>query len=208
MISREQYLRDPCGTASIPYWKAVRTVIPGHMRILHHSEFRPEMRNAFTTDEPYFRLKHDLMGLTRPEVPEGFVVSGASPAEFAEHINGCYSGMGLSADELVDYTRRPVYCPELWLSLREKSTGEIVATGIGEVDGDIGEGTLEWIQVSAQYRGRGLGRFLVSELLWRLEKRARFATVSGQCNNPTNPEKLYRKCGFTGDDVWHVMGKR
>ena len=40
------------------------------------------------------------------------------------------------------------------------------------------------------------------------EENATFATVSGQCNNPTNPEALYRKCGFTGSDVWHVLRKR
>lgn len=39
-------------------------------------------------------------------------------------------------------------------------------------------------------------------------KNAKFATVSGQSNNPTNPEVLYRKCCFTGSDVWHVLRKR
>ena len=54
----------------------------------------------------------------------------------------------------------------------------------------------------------GLGKYVVSELLWRMKERATFVTVSGQCNNPTNPEVLYRKCGFTGSDVWHVLRKR
>ena len=36
----------------------------------------------------------------------------------------------------------------------------------------------------------------------------KFVTVAGQCNNPSEPEKLYRKCGFTGDDVWHVMKRK
>ena len=34
---------------------------------------------------------------------------------------------------------------------------------------------------------------------------AEFATVSGKVNNPTNPESLYRKCGFTGNDIWHIL---
>lgn len=207
MISKEQYMRDPCGTASIPYWKNASIRVPENMRILHHREFRPELLEQYT-DQPYFRLKHDLLGLKKPEVPEGFTVSSASLAEIAGHINGCYPGAGMTTSELEEYTRRSVYCPALWLALREETSGEIVATGIGELDSGLGEGTLEWIQVSPEYRGRGLGSFVVSELLWRMRDRSKFATVSGQCGNPTNPERLYRKSGFTGNDVWHVMRKR
>ena len=92
--------------------------------------------------------------------------------------------------------------------MRNDRTGELAATGIAELDREIGEGILEWIQVSEDCRGRGLGRYLVSELLWRMRGRALFATVSGQCNNPSQPERLYRGCGFTGDDVWHVLRKK
>lgn len=52
--------------------------------------------------------------------------------------------------------------------------------------------------------GDGLGRYIVFELL---KGTAQFATVSGQCNNTTNPEKLYRKRGFTGTDMWHILRK-
>ncbi len=34
---------------------------------------------------------------------------------------------------------------------------------------------------------------------------ADFATVSGECDNPTRPEAVYRACGFVGDDVWHIL---
>ena len=83
-----------------------------------------------------------------------------------------------------------------------------MATGIAELDREIGEGVLEWIQVSKSHRGCGLGSYIVSQLLWRMKDKARFVTVSGQCYNPTNPEGLYRKCGFTGNDVWHILRKR
>lgn len=59
-------------------------------------------------------------------------------------------------------------------------------------DREIGEGILEWIQVSRDYRGCGLGRYIVSELLWRMKDTADFATASGQCHNPNNPKVLYR----------------
>lgn len=38
-------------------------------------------------------------------------------------------------------------------------------------------------------------------------KNADFATVSGKVNNITNPERVYRKCGFEGNDIWHVLIK-
>ena len=34
---------------------------------------------------------------------------------------------------------------------------------------------------------------------------ARFATVSGRVDSESHPEALYRKCGFEGQDIWHVL---
>ena len=95
----------------------------------------------------------------------------------------------------------------MWLAILHYKSGEIAATGIAELDCEIGEGILEWIQVLPKHRGQGLGKYVVSELLWRMKDYASFATVSGQCDNPNHPERLYRNCGFTGTDVWHVLRK-
>lgn len=74
-----------------------------------------------------------------------------------------------------------------------------------DFDGEAREGVLEWIQVLPQYRGRKIGRLIVGELLCRMVGKADFATVSGKVNNASKPEILYRKCGFTGNDVWHIL---
>ena len=203
-ISKEEYLRDPCGVSSIPYWKAVEMAVPENMRIVHEDDFCPELLEQYV-DEPYFRLKHGLQGLAPVTPPLGYHLCRATTREFAAHIRECY-GNGMTEAQVRSFTEREVYCPELWLALRDERTGKIVATGIGELDREMGEGVLEWVQVLAEHRGRGLGSFLVKELLWRMKGKAKFATVSGQCNNPTNPEGLYRKCGFTGKDVWHILG--
>ena len=207
MITKEQYLADPCAAASIPYWKAKSITVPEGMLILHCAEFDTEKYTEYV-DEPYFRLKHDLQGLSAPVLPDGFSVCNATPEDFARHINKCYNGVGVSAEELCWYVERPVYHPALWLAVKADRTGEIVATGIAELDREVDEGVLEWIQVSKEYRGFGLGSFVVSELLWRMKGIAKFATVSGQCDNPTNPEALYRRCGFKGNDVWHILRSR
>ena len=206
MLTKEQYLADPCKTASIPYWKAKSITVPDGMKILHQDEY--DDAHPQYIDEPYFRMIHDLKGLSKQALPQGYSLCTASLSEYAAHVNSCYEGIGITEEELRSYTLRPVYDEALWLAVKDDQTNRMVATGIAELDREIGEGVLEWIQVSENHRGKGLGRYIVSELLWRLKSKAGFATVSGQCNNATNPEKLYRKCGFCGNDVWHILRKR
>lgn len=206
-ITKECYLADPCATASIPYWKTKEISVPKEMLIVHSAEFDREKYAAYA-DEPYFRLHHDLHGLSAPVLADGFSICSAVPEDFALHINKCYGDIGVSPEELRRYTERPVYHPSLWIAVMDDRTGEIVASGIAELDGEIGEGVPEWIQVSEECRGCGLGSFVVSELLWRMTDIAKFATVSGRCDDPTRPEAMYRKCGFKGNDVWHILRPR
>lgn len=207
MISKEQYLADPCRAASIPYWKLKSVSVPDGVMILHREEYDNGEDQKYQ-NEPYFRLIHGLKGLHKPALPYGYSLCVASLAAYTAHINSCYDKIKVTEEELQGYTYRPVYDAVLWIAVKENSTGTIVATGIGELDRGIGEGALEWIQVSPNHRRKGLGRYIVSELLWRMKDRADFVTVSGQCNNATNPERLYRKCGFTGNNVWHILRKR
>ena len=203
---KAQYINDPCGTSSIPYWKAICISVPENMQILHDRDFGTEMLKQYT-DEPYFRLIHNLDSVEPVAVPVGYSLRQGTAEEFAAHIEECY-GNGMTAGKVRSFAERHVYCKQLWIALCQKATGEIVATGIGELDREIGEGVLEWIQVSKEHRGKGLGRYMVRELLWRMKAVASFATVSGRCENPLDPETLYRKCGFVGNDIWHVMKRK
>ena len=205
-LTPEHYLVNPCRAASLPYWKAVSVQVPPFMRILHHDDYDPSLYAGFH-DEPYFRLYHSLQDIQEPPLPEGFSFSQATPEEFSAHIAACYEHIGISADDLRGCMQRAVYHPELWLVIRD-AHGAIAASGIADLDRSIGEGILEWIQVSDDHRRQGLGRCMVTELLRRMACEARFATVSGQCHNPTCPEQLYRACGFTGRDVWHILQKQ
>lgn len=40
-----------------------------------------------------------------------------------------------------------------------------------------------------------------------MKGKAKFATVSGDCNNTSNPIGLYRKTGFVGDSIWYIAYK-
>ncbi len=203
-ITKKQYLKNPCGTSSVPYWKTDSVSLPSNMKILHDREFDSELLKRYS-DEPYFRLRHSMLEVGPASLPEGFSLYEASLPEFVEHINSCYEDIGTTVSEMQGYMAREQYNPELWLAVRDDHREKIAATGIAELDREIGEGILEWIQVSKDYRRCGLGSYLVLELLWRMREAARFVTVSGKCENTDNPEALYRKCGFCGDDVWHIL---
>lgn len=150
MLTKEQYLRNPCGSASIPYWKQRSIAIPKNMEIVHESVYDKNALSDFS-DERYFRLYHNLKDLTEPILPSGFSVREASLAEFTAHINSCYDKIGITEAELQSYTKRTVYDKSLWLAIQNDKTDEVVATAIGELDKQIGEGILEWIQVSKGY---------------------------------------------------------
>ena len=208
MLALQSYLSDPCGTASLPYWKQKGIAVPDNMRIVHERDFSEDMLRDYS-DEPYFRLYHDLKGI-RPIPMEGveLVPAASSIDEFVRLINASYSDLRVTAGQMESYQRTPVFCPDLWLLLKEKETGTILGGGIADYDREIGELILEWIQVLPAYRRHGYGQLIVNCLLAKMHGVAKFATVSGKMNNPTNPEDLYRRCGFTGNDVWHVLTKR
>ncbi len=204
MINKEEYLLNPCGVSSIPYWKTKVIKIPDNLLIIHNDNFNKDIYKDYI-DEPYFRIIHNLDNLINPTLPNGYSLCEASLKDYTNHINGCYSDIRVSEKELEEYTNRSVYDSSLWIALKDDMIGKLVATGIAEIDKEINEGVIEWIQVSKEYRNKGLGKYLVLELLTIMKNKVKFVTVSGRCNNKTKPEALYRKCGFTGNDIWHVL---
>lgn len=208
MLALQSYLNDPCGTASLPYWKQKGIVVPDNMRIVHGRDLSGDTFRGYS-DEPYFRLYHDLKGV-RPTTTDGveIVPAASSIDEFVRLINASYEDLRVTAEQMESYQRTPVFCPDLWLLLKEKETGSILGGGIADYDREIGELILEWIQVLPAYRRHGYGQLIVNCLLAKMQGAAKFATVSGKVDNPTNPEGLYRRCGFTGNDIWHVLTKR
>lgn len=213
MISMQDYLADPCGSLSIPYWKEKSLVLPESMKIVHERDFRPGddplYEDTSYEDTRYFRLKHDLADIRLP-APDGrfSLTAKADTAAFAGLINACYDDIRVTDDFIASLTRTEAFCADLWLLIAEKATGKVVGGGIADFDREAGEMILEWIQVLPAYRRRGLGRAIVNELLFKMRETADFATVSGRVDSPSSPEHLYRACGFTGGDVWHILRLR
>ena len=204
----EAYRKDPCRILSIPYWKNKHVRIPPHMKIVHHADYAPDNYPGYR-DEPYFRLRHDLNHIEAFSLNDVDIVT-ASIADIpvlADIINRSYTDLSVTRSQLEGYTRTEVYCPDLWIMAIDRSTATITGWGMADLDRQIREGIIEWVQVLPEYRRKGIGQAIVSELLRRMADLADFATVSGKVNNATRPEKLYRKCGFCGNDIWHILTK-
>ncbi|MFG6347015.1 MAG: hypothetical protein K1W35_25920 [Lachnospiraceae bacterium] len=39
MLLLQEYVNDPCGTLSIPYWKSKELAVPQNMKIIHDRDF-------------------------------------------------------------------------------------------------------------------------------------------------------------------------
>ena len=202
----EQYLINPCEASSLPFWKTNLISLPPSMSVVRDDLF-PGLQEG-SIDAQYFKLLHRLKALSPCTLPNCFSFTFVDEHSMAAHISHCYEEERVSVEELKQYKKRNVYSPDLWIGVKENDSGELVATGIAEFDQEIKEGVLEWIQVSPEFRRRGLGRIVVNELLRRLAKRADFVTVSGRMDNPNHPYALYLNCGFESPVIWHVVRRR
>lgn len=209
MISISEYLQNPCGTLSIPYWKAKNICLPENIRIIHNRDF-PNGGIPNFTDQQYFRLYHNLHFIPHIEQQDFSLITATQQDldTIVSIINQCYHDIQVNYQQLIHYTQTPVYCSDLWVLAVSKKEQLCVGAGIADYDSQIGELIIEWIQVLPPYRNRKIGQAIVCELLSRMHGKAKFATVSGQIDNPFQPEVLYRKCGFTGNDVWHILSAK
>ena len=206
--TKSNYLQNPCRRLSTAFWKKYYFSKPDNLHIAHKKDLNTSLCNIDKAT-CYFRLIHYPQKDYDITFTDGFNCRTVNlPSEsslVADIINRCYSNSSIKVDDVYRWMQFPVFDNDLWVFICDKQNMSPVALGIADFDSDMGEGSLEWIQVLPEYRGCGLGTSIVLELLSRLKEKASFITVSGEVNNPTNPESLYRKCGFSGDDVWCVF---
>lgn len=204
MVDKERYL-------AIPFWKKKKLRLPNNMRVVHKEEFEDSDLKAYV-DTTYFRLIHRLKNIETVELKENYEIKTVDISSEVDDIifiiNNSYEDIKVNKNQVEGWTKEQVYDENLWIFIIDTEINKPVALGIAEFDNDLKEGCLEWIQAIPQYRSQGLGQVLINELLHRFKGKADFVTVSGKCDNETKPEKLYRKCGFDGNDIWHVMMRK
>ncbi len=209
MISIEKYKENPCGISSIPYWKTINMIIPNNIKIIHNKNYDESLLKEYT-DKQFFRLIHrlkDILDFSNNDFTYK-ILSKKNINELVEMINASYTHIDLFVNSkyINGLTKTKVYFPELWIGAFDNN--KLVVSIICDLDTEIGEGIIEWLQVLPEYRGKEIAPTLVCKALNIMKPNADFATVSGEYNNITNPESVYRKCGFVGNDIWHILTKR
>ena len=158
----------------------------------------------------YFRLKHSGAELSAALSSQYYFEDVNTQKDcliVSDFIGRCYENIKPSEKRVKSWTETGVFDNSLWLWIKEKGSGIPIALGIGERDTVNGEGSLEYIQVDPAFRGKGICKALVNELVHRLYSKISIVTVSGDLYNISNCEAVYRKCNFEGDNVWSVLKK-
>ena len=200
-MNMKEYLSNPCGKLSIPYWKDKLINLPSDTIIFHHTKFNGQFSNY----ERYFRLIHHLENTYQPLHIVETIDLFKDEVELIKLINKCYVSqkINISNLDINNWINHSTYNKKLWVKIMLNN--KIIACGIAEYDKECKEGILEWIQVLPNYRRKGYGKSIVNSLLKELKLMgAEFVTVSGKIDNKSNPEALYRDCGFIGNDIWYI----
>ncbi len=204
-IDIDTYLKNPCGTLSVPYWKYESMMVPDSIKIIHARDWNNQHSNV----ERFFRMRHNLYNLPAIDFDFDTIDMDFQTRGLAEMITASYvhENISVTEEDILSWKEHKTFREDLCVYINVEG-GIMAASGIAEYDETCKEGILEWIQVLPDYRGQGLGTKIVTVLLNRLKKMgAEFVTVSGNLDNETSPLQLYRKCGFTGDDIWYICKK-
>ena len=200
---KETYLQNPCGTLSIPYWKNKTIQLSNSIKIFHKNKF-DESKYKENEFQRFFRIKHNLLKIQKTQKCQTILTKDIE--ELINMINISYQNkqISINIDDVNEWMKHPVFNKSLWVCIKENS--KMIASGIAEYDFEIKEGILEWIQVLPEFQHKGYGKRIVYELLYRLkELGSASVAVSGTLDNKSNPERLYRSCGFSGDDIWYII---
>jgi GNAT superfamily N-acetyltransferase len=179
--------------------------------IIHNDFFQKINNEGFSLIKPYFRILNECKEVSQYSLDERFSILNVNIEteliKISELIGKCYKDIHPSVEEVQRWTKSRVFDNNLWIWIIDRLLNTPIGLGIAELDRSVPEGSLEWIQVLPEYQGNGLGKVLVLELLNRMSGYVDFVTVSGEVDNITNPERLYRSCGFHGSDVWWLLRK-
>jgi len=202
-----KYINNPCRYSALPLYKELR-YNKDDILVIHDTNYSVSLLNQYHAHQVFFRLYHSMKNIAKINIA-GYKIKICHIEEDLESIqkiiNLSYVHIRISLDEIIWMTKDRVYDSSLWMFIIDEITNQKIALGIGHYDQTVREVILDWIQVLPEFRNHGLGKMLVTNMLYNSPKDALFATVSGECNNQQVPESLYRSCGFTGTDIWHIL---
>lgn len=198
-MEKIDYIKEPARACFLCYHKNENTEIPSSMLVVRGDDYKPELYKSYD-DTIYTKLISRSKDISEPTFPEGFKLATPTKEQLTAHISQCFPD-GETPDS-VDLWR---YMEYFMVALIDSSTGRIVASAAADIDFGVKEGYIDWIAVSPRYRRRGLGTYLVNELLYRFRRLSDFVSVSTKV-----PEALalFQKCGFGEECEWHILKQK
>ena len=118
----KKYLKDPCNSLSMPYWKHKKTSTRSDIMIVHDNKFDPVLYRDWH-DTVQFRLKHDLQGLTSTKINDGFfykTVDDTCLTDVLSVINQTEKEIEITKNDLNHWKSEDSYCKELWILVYNK----------------------------------------------------------------------------------------
>jgi len=207
------YCKNPCQVLPNALWKTVAVIdkyktaySTEHGDVTFLKMWNDEQLLLYWTKNRAFTVsKGD--GIPVMRLPSGYCIADVAIDNEVEDISRliaqCYTDLHPSIETVQSWTTHPGFDKKLWIWVTKENIP--VGLGIAERDPVVPEGSLEWIQGLPAYRGMGIGRCIVVELLKRLQKTVSFTTVSGESDNQT--KQFYESCGFYGEDIWWILRK-
>ncbi len=177
--------------------------------IVHQDYLEPDVVAGFVGRQARFRLQHTAEA-TAPTLPDGLSWAAADPAQadtIAAFIARCDPTFQPAAETVRTWTAEAAFAPDLWLWLKD-AQGEPIGLAYAERDPALPESALEGVYVRPDWRKRGLGRALVTEVVRRAKASGTaLVTVAGAVEDRDNPGAFFRHCGFSGRDVWWYLSR-
>ena len=228
----KKYLKDPCNSLSMPYWKHKKTSTRSDIVIIHDSKYDSVLYREWH-DTVQYRLKHDLQGLTSTKINDSFfykTVDDTCLEDVLSVINQTEKEIEITKNDLNHWKSEDSFCKELWILVYNKKIyhrnkdktiiydefGNRINTDkkylpvglmISIFDHVTKEASIELLEIIPAYRKLGLKESLVRESLLRISEVAEFVTVCGKVDADNNDFELYKKLGFADDAIWHVLKK-
>lgn len=88
-MNLKEYLSNPCGSLSIPYWKDKIIDIPSNVQIYHEKDFI-NSEEKYLKVEKYFRLRHRLNQIPQEDQKVQSISIKNDIDELVNMMNVCY----------------------------------------------------------------------------------------------------------------------
>ena len=152
MLTRQEYLQNPCRASALPYWKLCAGNLPEGVEVIHEKEAGKRIGDVSTAIERYFRLFHHLDTLSIDSHSEIMLQTAWKEVNvFAEIINASYPDLRVSEAQLLQLQAQACFSPEGWVVALDRQSGKPLACGIAALDRQMQEISLEWNQDAVPY---------------------------------------------------------